>query len=168
MENIENKKPKEQLHEIMVEMFGMIEEMDINEGKYLKFAEMFKEMNININRLTEIQKILVENIYYQRYIRNSTTIKRKILTEAEKAQHKDYTLCSCGCYIHNHRELNHVKNTLKHRTGLRNKKYSAKYKNPKDPMIDFEINRDVLLQAFCIKHFAKVKNIKIDDDETIV
>jgi hypothetical protein len=37
----------------MIEMFGMIEEMNVNEGKYLQFAEMFKQMNININRLND-------------------------------------------------------------------------------------------------------------------
>jgi hypothetical protein len=67
MEN-QNKKPKEQLHEIMIELFGMIEEMNVNEGKYLQFAEMFKQMNININRLSEIQQIIIQNVYYQRYI----------------------------------------------------------------------------------------------------
>jgi hypothetical protein len=57
---------------------------------------------------------------------------------------------------------------MKHRTGLRNKKYSAKYKNPTDPLIDFEINREVLLQGFCIKHFADVKGVLIDEDDTLV
>lgn len=164
MENTQVKKPKEQIHEVMVEMFGMIEEMNVNEGQYLQFAEMFKQMNLNINRLHEIQQVIIQNVYYQRYIKRATTIKRKRLTEAQKAKHPDYTLCSCGCYIHNDEQLNHIKNTLKHRTGLRNKKYSAKYKNPEDPLIDFEINREVLLQGFCIKHSAEVRGIKVDED----
>lgn len=168
MENTQDKKPKEQIHELMVEIFGMIEDMNINEGQYLQFAEMFKKMNLNINRLAEMQKIIVQNVYYQRYIKRTTTIKRKRLTEAQKAQHPSYTLCNCGCYIHNDEQLNHIKNTLKHRTGLRNKKYSVKYRNPNDPLIDFEINREVLLQGFCIKHFADVNNIKIDEDDTLI
>jgi hypothetical protein len=90
------------------------------------------------------------------------------LTEAEKAKHENYSLCSCGCYIQTSQQLNHINNTLKHRTGLRNKKYSVKYKNQNDPLIDFEINRDVLLQGFCINHFAEVRGIKIDDDNTLV
>ena len=72
--NTQEKKPKEQIHELMVEMFGMIEGMDINEGQYLQFAEMFKQMNLNVNRLHEIQKIIVQNVYYQRYIKRTTTI----------------------------------------------------------------------------------------------
>lgn len=164
MENTKDKKPKEQLHELMVEMFLMIEEMNVNEGQYLQFADMFKQMNLNINRLTQIQQIIVQNIYYQRYVKRNTTIKRKRLTEAQKANHKSYTLCSCGSYIHTDEQLNHIQNTLKHRTGLRNRKYSSKYKNSEDPLIDFEINREVLLQGFCIKHSAEVRGINIDED----
>lgn len=168
MENTQEKKPKEQLHELMVEMFAMIEEMNINEGQYLQFADMFKQMNINIGRLNEIQKVIIQNVYYQRYIKRTTTIKRKRLTEAQKAKHEDYVLCSCGCYIHKDEQLTHIQDTLKHRTGVRNKKYSSKYKNPADPQIDFEINREVLLQGFCISHYSKYKNIAVDNDETIV
>lgn len=168
MENTQDKKPKEQIHELMVEIFGMIEDMNINEGQYLQFAEMFKTMNLNINRLAEMQQIIVQNVYYHRYIKRTTTIKRKRLTEAQKAKHELYVLCSCGSYIHKDEQLTHIKDTLKHRTGLRNKKYSSKYKNPADPQIDFEINREVLLQGFCIKHFAHVNNIKIDEDNTLI
>lgn len=163
--SLEQKKPKEQLHEIMVEMFGMIEEMNINEGQYLQFAEMFKQMNLNINRLNELKQVIIQNVYYQRYVRNVTTITRKRLTEAQKAQNSNYILCSCGSYIHQDEELNHVKTTLKHRIGLRNKKYSVKYTNQKDPRIDFEINRDIILQGFCIKHYATTRGISVEEDE---
>ena len=162
------KKPKEELHEIMIEMFGMIEGLNVKEGQYLQFAEMFKQKNININRLTEIQQKIIQNIYYQRYIKRNTTIKRKRLTEAQKAKHSKYVLCNCGCYIHKDEELTHIQETLKHRQGIRNKKYSVKYKNPDDPQIDFEINREVLLQGFCITHYSKTNNIAVDNDETIV
>jgi hypothetical protein len=90
------------------------------------------------------------------------------LTEAQKAKHEDYILCNCGCYIHKDEQLTHIKDTLKHRQGIRNKKYSAKYKNADDPKIDFEINREVLLQGFCITHYSTYKNIAVDNDETIV
>lgn len=163
-----DKKPKEQIHELMVEMFEMIEEMNINEGQYLQFADLFKQMNINVNRLNEIQQIIVENVYYQRYIKTNTTIKRKRLTEAEKANHPNYRLCSCGSYIHEDEQLKHIQGTLKHRIGVRNKKYSAKYTNPTDPQIDFEINREVLLQGLCIQHYSIVKGISVDKDDTIV
>jgi hypothetical protein len=164
----QEKKPKEQLHELMVEMFGMIEEMDINEGKYLEFAEMFKQMNLNLNRITEIKNIIVENVYYQRYVKRNTTIKRKRLTEAQKAQHTDYILCGCGCYIHKDEHLNHINTTLKHRQGIRNKKYSVKYENPDDPRIDFEINREIVVQGFCIKHYSNTSGRRVDEDSTPV
>ena len=160
-------KPKEELHELMCEVFSMIENMDIQEGKYLEFAEKFKEMNININRLAEMKQTIIQNVYYQRYVKHTTTIKRKRLTEAEKAKSSHYTLCSCGCYIDNKEHLNHIKNTLKHRTGLRNKKYSAK-NGRDDGLIDFEINREVVLQGFCINHYSAVKGIRVDADRTAV
>ena len=89
------------------------------------------------------------------------------MTEAEKAKSSHYTLCSCGCYIDNKEHLNHIKNTLKHRTGLRNKKYSAK-NGRDDGLVDFEINREVVLQGFCINHYSAVKGIGIDADRTLV
>jgi hypothetical protein len=166
MENTQaqDKKPKQQLHEIMVEMFAMIEEMTINEGQYLQFAEMFKQMNLNINRLNEIQQIIIHNVYYQRYVRNNT-IKRKRLNEAQKSRHPDYILCQCGCYIHKDEQINHINTTLKHRLGLRNKKYASKYKNPYDQRIDNAINREVLLDMFCIRHIASIVNGERDELE---
>ena len=161
-------KPKEELHSIMVEMFGMIEELNIQEGHYLQFAEMFKTMNININRLAEMKEIIYKNVYYQRYVKNRTTIKRKRLTEAEKACHHDYILCNCGCLIHKDEQLSHINTTLKHRQGLRNKKFASKHAKADDPIIDFEINRDIVLQGFCIIHYSRINNIKVDDDETCV
>ena len=165
--NNQQQKPKQELHEIMCEVFSMIEEMDIQEGKYLEFADMFKKMNINVNRLAEMKQVIIQNNYYQRYIKHTTTIKRKRLTEAQKANSTDYTLCSCGCYIDNKEHLNHIKNTLKHRTGLRNKKYSAK-NGRDDGLVDFEINREVVLQGFCINHYSVVKGIRVDNDYTVV
>lgn len=164
MNSLTIKQPKEELNELMVEMFGMIEEIDINEGKYLEFAELFKQMNININRLCQIKTILENNTYYNRFIRNQTTLKRKRLTEDQKRQHSDYHLCSCGRYVNNlHKNvLKHIK-TLVHKQGLRNKKYSAKKGKTE---IEFEINREVALQSFCIKHICSVDKISIDDLDT--
>jgi len=167
MNNQQQQKPKEELHEIMCEVFSMIEEMNIQEGKYLEFAEMFKKMNINVNRLAEMKQVIIQNVYYQRYVKNTTTIKRKRLTEAQKAVSSHYTLCSCGCYIQNTEHLNHINNTLKHRTGLRNKKYSAK-NGRDDGLIDFEINREVILQGFCINHYSAVNAIRVDADNSLV
>jgi len=142
-------KPKDEIMNLMVEVFAMIEDLNIPEGKYLEFAEKFKEMNINLGRLQEVKQIIVQNAYYQRYVKRKTALKKKRLTQAQKATHPDYLLCSCGDYIHKDEESNHVLNTLKHRTGLRNRKYASK-KQSTD--IDFEINREVLLHGFAIKH----------------
>ena len=155
MATTQDKKPKEQLHELMIEMFEMIELINIPEGEYLKFAEMFKQMNININLLQEIQKKLINNTYYQRYIL-TPTIRQKKLNEAQKAVHPEYTLCSCGSYIKKIEQQSHINNTLKHTIGIRNKKYSVKCENQNNPIIDFKINREVILNGFCIIHYSKL------------
>ena len=80
--------PKEELNQIMIEMFMMIEEMDIQEGKYLEFAEMFKSMNLNIDRLAGMRNQIIVNTYYRRYVRPQTTVNQKRLTEAEKEKKK--------------------------------------------------------------------------------
>lgn len=157
------KTAKDEMMELMVEVFGMIEALDIQEGKYLEFAELFKRMNLNINRLSQMKQIIVQNVYYHRYIKRNTTLKRKRLTQAQKAVNPDYLLCDCGDYIHNDELLNHLK-TLKHQTGLRNRKYSSK---KGDVDINFEINREVLLQGFCIRHQQRKFNADIDTDNDI-
>ena len=83
--------PKEQIHTLMCEMFEMIEGLNINEGQYLQFADMFRNMNLNVNRLTEIKQIIIQNTYYQNHIRRKT-IRRKRLTEEQKSKSQNYTL----------------------------------------------------------------------------
>jgi hypothetical protein len=151
-------KPKDEIMTLMIEVFEMIEALNIPEGKYLEFADKFKEMNINLGRLQQVQQIIIENVYYQRYVRNRPTINKKRLTQAQKAKHPNYLLCSCGDYIHKDEEANHIKNTLKHRTGLRNRKYASK----QGANVDFEINREVLLHGFTIGHICKQKGINPD------
>lgn len=152
-------KPKDEIMNLMVEVFAMIEDLNIPEGKYLEFATKFKELNINLGRLQQVQQIIIQNVYYQRYVKKKTTINKKRLTQAQKAKHPDYLLCSCGDYIHRDEEANHIQNTLKHRTGLRNRKYASK-KQSAD--VDFEINREVLLHGFAIGHICKQKGINTD------
>lgn len=156
------KTAKDEMMELMVEVFEMIEALDIQEGKYLEFADLFKRMNININRLSQMKQIIIQNVYYHRYIKRNNTLKRKRLTQAQKAVHPEYLLCNCGDYIHEDEQLNHFK-TLKHQTGLRNRKYSSK---KGDVDINFEINREVLLQGFCIKHQRRL-GTNIDTDNYI-
>jgi hypothetical protein len=161
----ENKQPKDQLHKIMVEMFGMIEDMNTNEGQYLQFAEMFKQMNININRLAEMKTQLQQNYYYIHYVRPQTritTLRRKRLTEAQKAKHTDYMLCNCGRYIHKDEYETHLQ-TQVHYQGRRNRKYASK--KPSEVQMKIEINREVVLQEYIIKHLVKTKNIQIDNKD---
>jgi len=160
-----NNTPKQQLHEIMVEMFLMIEEMNTNENQYLQFAEMFKQMNLNINRLAEMKQLIIQNIYYQRYVCKTTTTRRKRLTEEQKRKDINYTACNCGRYIHIDFHKEHLKSQV-HYQGRRNRKYSSL--GMKDDQVNKCINREVAIQAFIINHLVKVKNINIDnsnDDE---
>ena len=157
--------PKEELHNIMVDMFAMIEDMNINEGAYLQFADMFKKMNINITKLAQIKTVLQTNTYYINHIRQSTrksSIERKRLTEAQKAIHPLYTLCNCGRYVAKERVymLEHLQ-TQVHYQGRRNCKYASK--RPAETEIKFEINREVILQEFIIKHWCKVKGIELQN-----
>lgn len=153
------KTPKEELHILMVEMFGMLEDMDIQEGQYLQFAEMFKSMNININRLVEMKSQIQQNQYYTRFIRN-TTLRRKRLTEAEKARHPSYNLCNCGRYIHKDEQKNHLQ-TQVHYQGRRNRKYASKQVS--EEQMKTEINREVILQSFIIKHLVTSQEIDVND-----
>ena len=158
------KSPKDQLHELMVEMFAMIEDLNTNEGQYLQFAEMFKQMNLNVNRLAEMKTAIQSNYYYIHYVRQNTrtTLRRKRLTEAQKAKHPDYLQCNCGRYIHNDEYTNHLQ-TQVHYQGRRNRKYSAGVGKTEDQMRT-EIGREILLQDFIIKHLVKTKGIQVDNE----
>ena len=61
---------KTEIHNLMVEVFLMIEGLNTPEGDYLKFAELFKKMNINLDRLVGMKQQLLGNTYYIRYIKN--------------------------------------------------------------------------------------------------
>jgi hypothetical protein len=161
------KTPKEQMNELMVEVFGMIEDLDVGDGKYIQFAELFKQMNINVNRLTEIKQVIQTNYYYTHFVRpaTKTTLKRKKLTEEQKRQDpENYLLCNCGRYCSKTRDFyeEHLK-TMVHYQGRRNKKYASK-KLP-ESVIKEMINREVLLQSFAIKHLEKVNGWKPDDED---
>ncbi len=147
--------PKQELHNIMVEMFNMIEDMNIQEGQYLQFADMFKQMNININRLSEMRTIIIENTYYRSHIRN-VTVRRKRLTEEEKRRHPDYSICNCGRFVHKNQFVKHYK-TQVHYQGLRNRKYAKVSGN--EEQINYLISREVALQTFIIKHLIKIETI---------
>jgi hypothetical protein len=56
-------KPKQELHELMVEVFLMIENLNINEGDYLQFADLFKQMNLSVEKLVNMKMILIFNEY---------------------------------------------------------------------------------------------------------
>ena len=153
--------PKDELMTLMVEMFGMLEDMNIQEGQYLQFAEMFKQMNININRLAEMKTQILENHYYTHYVRNrNNTLRRKRLTEAEKAIHPSYNLCNCGRYIHKDEQKDHLQ-TQVHYQGRRNRKYASKQVSEEE--IKFDINREVILQSFIINHLVRGQAINVDN-----
>jgi hypothetical protein len=162
--------PKEELNQIMVEMFMMIEEMDIQEGKYLEFAEMFKSMNLNIDRLAGMRQQIIVNTYYQRYVRPQQTVRHHRLTEAEKEKNADYTLCNCGRYVSNVTPkfaLKHL-NTAVHYQGVRNRKYAHTTFNNEE--INAKIKTEVVLQCFIIKHLSEVikrtaEAIRIQEEE---
>lgn len=161
------KTPKEELHDLMVDVFGMIENIkDLPEGEYLQFAELFKRMNLNVNKLTQARNTIQLNSYYIRYIRptTKTTLKRKRLTEAEKASKpEEYHLCNCGRYISVEPSVlqEHLQ-TQVHYQGRRNKKYARTCLT--DDEIRVAIEREVLLQKWVIKHLEKSGGIKPDDE----
>lgn len=141
---------KEAFKLLIGEVFGMIEGLDIQEGLYLQFADMFKQMNMNIDRLSAIRTQVVQNVYYQRYIRTTRpTLTRKKLSEAEKRMHPDYSLCDCGRYMH-HDYIDEHLETLIHFQGRRNRKYAGK--GLPDGIIKDKIDREVILTHFCLKH----------------
>ena len=160
--------PKEELMTLMVEMFGMLEDMNIQEGIYLQFAEMFKQMNINVNRLAEMKTQIQQNFYYTHYVRpasRNNTLRRKRLTEAEKANRPDYLLCNCGRYIKECEHKTHLQ-TQVHYQGRRNRKYA--FKQVSEEQMKTEINREVVLQSFIINHLVRGRGLLVDnnaDDE---
>jgi len=155
--------PKEELHTLMVEMFGMLEDMNIQEGQYLQFADMFKKMNVNVNRLAEMKTQIQQNVYYARYVRPASrqnTLRRKRLTEAEKAKHPKYNLCNCGRYIHRDEQNDHLQ-TQVHYQGRRNRKYASKQVSEEQMRV--EINREVVLQSFIINHLVRGQGLVVDN-----
>lgn len=149
---------KEEMNNLMVEVFEMIENLNIKEGDYLLFAEKFKQMNINIGRLAEIKTVIVENVYYRRYIKRKTTIQQKRLTEEEKRRHEDYFQCNCGRFIKKQYAKEHLQ-TLVHYQGRRNRKYATT--NLSDTKINECIDREVAIQSYIIKHLETIRQEKI-------
>ena len=95
-------KPKQELHELMVEVFLMIENLNINEADYLQFADLFKPMNLSVEKLVNMKMILINNSYYRKYVKS--TIRRHRLTEEQKRKNDKYITCNCGRFIH----INHI------------------------------------------------------------
>jgi hypothetical protein len=150
---------KEEMNNLMVEVFEMIENLNIKEGDYLIFAEKFKQMNINIGRLAEIKTVIVENVYYRRYIKRNTTIQQKRLTEEQKRRHEDYCQCNCGRFIN---KKNYVKEHLQtqvHYQGRRNRRYANTHLS--DTKINECIDREVAIQSYIIKHLETIRQNKI-------
>lgn len=145
---------KTELHELMVEMFMMIEGLNTQEGEYLKFADLFKKMNINIGRLAEIQETLKTNAYYRRYVRDNQNNRRFHLSEEQKRKDPNYGMCNCGRYVKNCELKNHLTREV-HIQGRRNRKYAGK--GLEDRYVDYCISREVALQAFIINHLDKYR-----------
>lgn len=144
---------KQEFTALLQEVFGMIEELQINEGQYLQFADLFKTMNLKVERLCEIKDIITYNQYYNRYIRGRQRLRRNQLSEAEKQKSPNYHLCECGRYICNKGgQLDH-NHSLVHYQGLRNRKYARR--GLPDHIITEQIDREVVLTAFCLKHIKK-------------
>lgn len=152
------KKPKERFQEILLEIFDLIEGC-VPEGIYLQVAEQLKNANTELNALTapepRIQIIQLvqearQNQYYRRYV-GKPTKERLHLTEADKAKSPDHFLCDCGRYIYKKKNAwieDHLK-TQVHYQGIRNKKLASKKKSFN---IEEEIQREVALTAFCLRH----------------
>jgi hypothetical protein len=151
--------PKEQIMELMVEVFRIIEESNINDkpintNEYITIANLFKDMNINLERLNQIKSELISNRYYQQNIRvNQNRIQT--LTEEQKRLSDKYILCECGRYCKNNQKfINLHYETKVHIDGLRNRKYSAKISSVKiNPLIE----REIMLSAVCYKHLNIIK-----------
>jgi len=152
----QNTTGKEAFTALLQEVFAMIEELNINEGLYLQFAELFKQMNMNVERLSQIRQEVIVNTYYRRYVRDTpTTLVRQRLTEEQKRRSPLYSLCDCGRYIANSFMGDHI-NTMVHFQGRRNRKYAGR--GIPDPIITENINREVVLHDFTIKHIERITN----------
>jgi hypothetical protein len=152
----QNTTGKEAFTRLLQEVFAMIEELNINEGLYLQFANLFRDMNMNVERLSQIRQEVIENPYYRRYVRNNpTTLVRQRLTEEQKRRSALYSLCDCGRYIANSFMREHI-NTMVHFQGRRNRKYAGK--GIPDSIITENINREVVLHDFTIKHIQLTNN----------
>ena len=160
------KTPKEECLGIMFEVFEIIESLDIQEGQYLQLSNLMRDMNINVNRLAELRNIIINNSYYANRERRVNTLRRKRLTEAEKGNNPDYSLCNCGRYFKFNKTkpewiMNHYR-SLVHKQGLRNRKYAGK-DTGKMSINDF-ISCEVACQAFIIKHLER-NGVNIDEDD---
>ena len=155
--------PKEELNNIMAEMFMMIEDMEIQEGQYLQFAEMFKTMNFNIDRLMILRQAIQHNHYYTHYVRASTkntTLRRKRLTEEQKSNSDTHILCNCGRYISKSMQVEHLQ-TQVHYQGRRNRKYALGRQTEAE--IESQIKREVAIQAMLIRRLEAMGEIVIDN-----
>lgn len=157
----EKKTPKQEFKDMMIEVFCMIENLQTTDGEYLKFADMFKKMNLDFDRLVEIRTQVIENNYYRRYVKK-TTKRRARLTEAEKLCSGDYFVCNCGrvAMSKGRSFLEHLR-TKVHYTGVRNRKYGKET----DETANFCIEREIKLQAFIIRHLVVVMGINVDDSD---
>jgi len=164
--------PKEELMSIMFDAFELIEQLEIPEGQYLQFADMFKRMNgatkrINVERLVEIRTIIIENQYYQDRERRETIAeraRRNKVEDAKKVNHPEYGLCSCGKYIKFYTKSSNksfVKNhyeTNGHFRGYRLRKFGGR--DVSDDTLRDLIGREVLIQCWVAKHILRVREIQ--------
>lgn len=172
----QKKTPKDEMLELMIDIFGMIGELDIPEGTYLEFADKFKQANKLVDFLSQIPRyieIIRNNRYYQRTIRpafqNEGKFNKKervLLTEAEKAKRPDiFCLCDCGRYLRYFttkegekiiKDTRHFTAGV-HSTGIKNRH------NKKDGdthnEVNFKMNRETLLEGFCLIHRNKVLDL---------
>lgn len=172
--------PKEELMSIMFEAFELIEQLEIPEGQYLQFADMFKRMNgatknINIERFVEIRTIIINNSYYQDRERRETIAekaRRNKVEDAEKVNHPEYGLCSCGKYIKFYTKSGNksfIKNHYKtngHFRGYRLRKLGGR--NVSDDMLKDLIGREVLIQCWVSLHILKVREIQNEYKQQLI
>lgn len=163
--NMEVVSAKEEMNNLMVEVFEMIENLNIKEGDYLLFAEKFKQMNVNITRLAEIKTIIINNVYYRRYLKRTTTIQQKRLTEEEKRRDPNYGQCNCGRFIKKQYVKEHLQ-TQVHYQGRRNRRYATT--NLNDTKINECIDREVAIQSYIIKHLETIRQNKIYEENALM
>jgi len=165
---------KQALMLLLTEMFELITPLVdnklINKKDYLAISDQFHRMNIPINKIEEITNKVRKNKHYK---------KKAILaraSEKEKVNNDAYMLCSCGSFIKKHIKNRfssaHIK-TDKHYKLLRAKRL-VYIKKDKD--IDFEIKREILIEALTLKHILLVQEgermyqvpIQVQEDKTII